>query len=58
MVQIGITLIEVLSSAFSGATLALRLTSWLFERGLSQGVGDVVTVVTHASLIVGEFACL
>jgi putative hemolysin len=59
-VQIGITLIGVLSGAFSGATLGLRLTTWLVEAGLSQGmadaigVGTVVTVITYASLIVGE----
>ena len=59
-VQIGITLIGVLSGAFSGATLGLRLTAWLVEFGLSQGladaigVGAVVTVITYASLIVGE----
>jgi putative hemolysin len=59
-VQIGITLIGVLSGAFSGATLGLRLTSWLIELGLSQGfadaigVGAVVTIITYASLIVGE----
>jgi putative hemolysin len=59
-VQIGITLIGVLSGAFSGATLGLRLTAWLVERGLSQGfadaigVGAVVSVITYASLIVGE----
>ncbi len=59
-VQIGITLIGVLSGAFSGATLGLRLTTWLVELGLSQGlaeaigVGVVVTIITYASLIVGE----
>jgi putative hemolysin len=59
-VQIGITLIGVLSGAFSGATLGQRLASWLTEAGLSQGlaetigVGIVVTVITYASLIVGE----
>jgi putative hemolysin len=59
-VQIGITLIGVLSGAFSGATLGLRLTAWLVERGLAQGfadaigVGAVVSVITYASLIVGE----
>jgi putative hemolysin len=59
-VQIGITLIGVLSGAFSGATLGLRLTAWLVEFGLSQGLADaigvgvVVTVITYASLIVGE----
>ena len=59
-VQIGITLIGVLSGAFSGATLGQRLTAWLIEAGLSQGlaeaigVGAVVGVITYASLIVGE----
>ncbi|MCK1517674.1 HlyC/CorC family transporter [Bradyrhizobium sp. 190] len=59
-VQIGITLIGVLSGAFSGATLGLRLTSMLVEAGWSQGladvigVGTVVTVITYASLIIGE----
>jgi putative hemolysin len=59
-VQIGITLIGVLSGAFSGATLGQRLTVWLTESGLSQGLADaigvgvVVSVITYASLIVGE----
>ena len=59
-VQIGITLIGVLSGAFSGATLGQRLTLWLTEAGLSQGLADaigvglVVGVITFASLIVGE----
>ena len=58
-VQIGITLIGVLSGAFSGATLGLRLTNFLAEIGLSQGLADavgvgvVVSVITYASLIVG-----
>lgn len=59
-VQIGITLIGVLSGAFSGATLGQRLSQWLVEFGLSQrasdtiGVGLVVGIITYASLIVGE----
>jgi putative hemolysin len=59
-VQIGITLIGVLSGAFSGATLGQRLSNLLMEAGLSQsaadavGVGIVVTVITYASLIIGE----
>jgi putative hemolysin len=59
-VQIGITLVGVLSGAVSGATLGLRLTAWLVEVGLPQrgadivGVGVVVTLITYASLIVGE----
>ena len=59
-VQIGITLIGVLSGAFSGATLGQRLSQWLIEFGLSQrasdtiGVALVVGIITYASLIVGE----
>ena len=59
-VQIGITLIGVLSGAISGATLGQRLSSLLIEAGWSRGVADavgvgvVVTVITYASLIIGE----
>ncbi|WP_315701951.1 MULTISPECIES: hemolysin family protein [unclassified Bradyrhizobium] len=59
-VQIGITLVGVLSGAFSGATLGQRLTQWLLDLGLSPsladiaGVGLVVTSITYATLIVGE----
>ena len=59
-VQIGITLIGVLSGAFSGATLGQRLSGMLVGAGWSQavadtiGVGAVVTVITYASLIIGE----
>src|SRR5262249_45421711 len=35
-VQIGITLVGVLSGAFSGATLGQRLAGWLVELGLSS----------------------
>jgi putative hemolysin len=59
-VQIGITLVGVLSGTFSGATLGLRLTHWLLVEGLPPvaaeaiGVGSVVAAITYASLIVGE----
>jgi putative hemolysin len=59
-VQIGITLVGVLSGAFSGATLGARLALWLVEFGVpgglaeAVGVGAVVTVITYASLIIGE----
>jgi putative hemolysin len=59
-VQIGITLVGVLSGAFSGATLGLRLTGWLAEQGVPNGlagtlgVGIVVAVITYGSLIIGE----
>src|SRR5262249_29500093 len=51
-VQIGITLVGVLSGAFSGATLGLRLAEWFVELGLpasvaeAAGVGLVVAVIT------------
>lgn len=59
-VQIGITLVGVLSGAFSGATLGARLAWLLSESGLSTGaanavgVGVVVAAITYVSLIVGE----
>lgn len=59
-VQIGITLVGVLSGAFSGATLGARLSGWLMAQGLSAdlantlGVGGVVVVLTYLSLIIGE----
>ncbi len=59
-VQIGITLVGVLSGAFSGATIGLRLASWLMGFGMSTGVADaigigaVVGLITYASLIIGE----
>jgi putative hemolysin len=59
-VQIGITLVGVLSGAFSGATLGLRLTEWLAEQGVPNGAADalgvglVVALITYGSLIIGE----
>lgn len=59
-VQIGITLVGVLSGAFSGATLGLRFTAWLAGAGMPQaaaealGVGAVVVAITYFSLIIGE----
>ncbi|RFC67532.1 MULTISPECIES: hemolysin family protein [Mesorhizobium] len=59
-VQIGITLVGVLSGAFSGATLGQRLSETLLSMGVSAnlsdalGVGIVVAFITYASLIVGE----
>ncbi|WP_337267998.1 hemolysin family protein [Oryzifoliimicrobium ureilyticus] len=59
-VQIGITLVGVLSGAFSGATLGSRLSHWLTMQGLSEnaadalGVGSVVVAITYLSLIIGE----
>lgn len=59
-VQIGITLVGVLSGAFSGATLGTRLATALRAEGLAPttadalGVGIVVAIITYLSLIVGE----
>ena len=59
-VQVGITLIGILSGAFSGATLGSRLSEWFVSLGMppavadASGVGLVVTVITYASLIIGE----
>lgn len=59
-VQIGITLVGVLSGAFSGATLGARLSEWLGTQGFSRsvsdtlGVGLVVVAITYLSLILGE----
>ncbi len=59
-VQIGITLVGVLSGAFSGATLGTRLAEalphWGVPVSVAQplGMGGVVVVITYLSLIVGE----
>jgi putative hemolysin len=59
-VQIGITLVGVLSGAFSGATLGGRLGVWLASVGVPSGIADaagvgiVVVLITYLSLIIGE----
>jgi putative hemolysin len=59
-VQIGITLVGVLSGAFSGATLGPRLAEWFVGLGVrasiaeAVGVGLVVAVITYLSLVIGE----
>jgi len=59
-VQIGITLVGVLSGAFSGATLGDRLSDALIGTGMSPGlaaplgVALVVIVITYMQLIIGE----
>ncbi|MGN6159708.1 MAG: hemolysin family protein [Devosia sp.] len=58
--QVGISLIGVLSGAFSGATIGERFTEYLLSRGLPDaaastiGVGTVVVLITYVSLILGE----
>jgi len=59
-VQIGITLIGVLAGAFSGATVANKLATWLdtfpLLRPLSHSlaIAIVVATITYLSLIIGE----
>ena len=59
-VQIGITLVGILSGALSGATLGVRLAAILPELGVPTRFADeigitlVVIVITYLSLIVGE----
>jgi putative hemolysin len=59
-VQIGITLTGVLASAFSGATVASKLGSWLAQFQAiasfshSLAIAIVVAAITYLSLILGE----
>ena len=59
-VQIGITLVGILSGAFSGATIGLRLADRFASYGLpagiaeAAGIGLVAAVIAYASLIIGE----
>ena len=59
-VQIGITLIGILSGAFGGATIAETLAAYFAQFPALQpyseaiGVGIVVTVITYFSLVIGE----
>ncbi len=59
-VQVGITLIGILSGAFGGATIAEQISAELdniiFLRPYSEaiGVGVVVIVITYFSLVIGE----
>jgi putative hemolysin len=59
-VQVGITLIGVLAGAFSGATVAGKLATWLNEvpalQPFSQSlaIAIVVAIITYLSLIIGE----
>lgn len=61
-VQIGITLVSMLAGAFSGATLAERLSeqlsqlAWLAPYGKGVSVVIVVIGITYLSLVIGELA--
>ncbi len=60
MVQVGITLVGILTGAFSGATLAAALTAQfetipvLAPYGRTLGLGLVVAATTYLSLVIGE----
>ena len=59
-VQVGITLVGILSGAFGGATLAEYLEAWLkgFPKlapyAASISLGIVVVIITYLSLVLGE----
>jgi putative hemolysin len=59
-VQIGITLIGILSGALGGATIAETLATYFAQFPVLQpysealGVGIVVTIITYFSLVIGE----
>lgn len=59
-VQIGITLVGILSGAFSGATVGDRFSAWLTDAGVPNGpayvvgVGAIVAIITYFSLVIGE----
>lgn len=59
-VQIGISLISILSGAFAGANIAAQLTDWLLVRGLGVGAAGVISLaivvlmITFFSIVIGE----
>ena len=59
-VQIGITLIGILTGLFSGATIATELGNWLAQHGVAPKIAlnlskvVIVSVVTYLSIVVGE----
>lgn len=59
-IQIGITLIGILTGIYSGDTLAGSFSGWLINMGVSQShaltlsTGIIVVVVTYLTLILGE----
>lgn len=60
--QLGMTLVGVLSGAFSGATVGINLSQWLASLGLPTGlahffgVGVIVATTTYLTVIIGELA--
>ena len=59
-IQIGISLVGIIASAFGGASTAGRIATWLEGAGLGGslsyvlGFGTVVLIITYLSLVIGE----
>ncbi len=59
-VQVGITLIAILTGLFGGATIGRRIGAWLVtfgvdpELALGIGTGLSVAIITYASIVFGE----
>lgn len=59
-VQIGITLVGIIAGAFSGATIAERLDSWLEGQGMTTRIAEplaftlVIATITYFSVVMGE----
>jgi putative hemolysin len=59
-VQVGITLIGILTGTYSGAAFGEKATTFLVELGVPTsaaevlGVGSVVVLITYLSVIIGE----
>ncbi|WP_421998925.1 hemolysin family protein [Reyranella sp.] len=59
-VQIGITLVGIVAGAFSGATIAGRLDTWLESHGMPTRVAEpaafaaVIVTITYLSVVLGE----
>ncbi len=59
-IQIGITLVGILSGAFGGATIASEIASalasinWIAPYSEAIGIGIVVLGITYLSLVIGE----
>lgn len=59
-VQVGITLVGIFSGAFSGATLAGYVATWLIDSGMAPetaqalSISIIVMIVTYLTLIIGE----
>ena len=59
-VQVGITLVSILSGVFGGAQVAAHLTPWLERAGIaprfapSVALAAVVLAITYLTLVVGE----